>query len=98
MNTIKEKILKNSVLACVLIFSVLLLVHGTEAIFIRMDETFFGENFINKVFGIFVIGLILNFLGWNWSDIGFKKENIAKNILIGFSYIYYCIFCGNIDS
>ena len=85
MNTIKEKILKNSVLACVLIFSVLLLVHGTEAIFIRMDETFFGENFINKVFGIFVIGLILNFLGWNWSDIGFKKENIAKNILIGFS-------------
>ena len=44
-----------------------------------MDETFFGENFINKVFGIFVIGLILNFLGWNWPYIGFKEENIADN-------------------
>ena len=52
MIDIKEKIMKNSVWACLIIFIILLLAHSTEAIFIRMDETFFGENFINKIFGV----------------------------------------------
>lgn len=85
MTDIKEKIVKNSILTCLIIFIILLLVHSTEAIFIRMDETFFGENFINKIFGIILLGIILNIIGWNWADIGFKKENILKNIGIGFS-------------
>ena len=36
------------------IFIILILVHGTEAVFLRMDETIFGENFINKVANIFI--------------------------------------------
>lgn len=85
MIDIKEKIMKNSVWACLIIFIILLLAHSTEAIFICMDETFFGENFINKIFGIFVLYLLLNFLGWKWADIGFKKEKIIKNTSIGFT-------------
>jgi len=85
MLSFKEKIIKNSIWACIIIFLVLLLVHGSEAIFLRMDETIFAENFINKLFGIFVIGLVLYLLKWNWKDIGFEKNNILKNILAGFA-------------
>lgn len=85
MVNIKEKLIKNTVWACLILFIILLIVHSAEAIFIRMDETFFGENFINKLFGILVLYLVLNFLGWKWFDIGFKKENLFKNIIIGFS-------------
>lgn len=51
----RESILKNTVKSCCMIFCVLIAVHAFEAIVLRMDETFFGENFINKLFGIFVI-------------------------------------------
>ena len=47
-----ERIRKNTVISCGVIFAILIVVHGFEAIVLRMDETVFGENFINKVFGI----------------------------------------------
>ena len=50
-----EKILKKPITSCLIIFAILLLVHGFEAIVLRMDETVMGENFINKVFGIFLL-------------------------------------------
>ena len=53
-----QQIRKNTVLSCWIIFAILILVHGFEAIVLRMDETFFGENFINKVFGILVVLLM----------------------------------------
>lgn len=83
MMNFKEYISKNSVCACLIIFVVLLLVHGGEAIFLRMDQSIFGENFINKILGILILFLVLNLVGWKWSDIGFKKDNILKNITFG---------------
>lgn len=78
-----ERIRKNTVLSCWIIFAILIFVHGFEAIVLRMDETFFGENFINKVFGILVVFIVLRFLNWKWSDIGFAKTGFFKNIGIG---------------
>lgn len=83
MMNFKEYISKNSVWACLIIFAVLLLVHGGEAIFLQMDQSIFGENFINKIFGILILFLVLNWVGWKWSDIGFKKDNILKNMTFG---------------
>ena len=68
-----------------MIFCVLIAVHAFEAIILRMDETFFGENFINKLFGIFLIWFILKTLQWKGSDIGFTDNGIARGILLGFS-------------
>ena len=65
----KDKVLRNSVI----IFLICLIVHSVEVIFIRTDETFFAECFINKVFGIIVLFVLLNILKWKWKDIGFKK-------------------------
>ena len=79
----KEKILKNTIVSCWIIFAVLILVHGFEAIVLRMDETFFGENFINKLFGILVVFIVLRCLKWKWADIGFAKKGMLKNICLG---------------
>ena len=81
----RESILKNTVKSCCMIFCVLIAVHAFEAIILRMDETFFGENFINKLFGIFVIWFVLQTLQWKWSDIGFTGSGILRGILLGFS-------------
>ena len=74
---------KNTVVSCWIIFAILILVHAFEAIVLRMDETFFGENFINKVFGILVVFIVLRGLSWKWSDIGFVKTGFVKNIGLG---------------
>ena len=50
------------VLSCCLIFLLLLSAHSAEALLIRTDETVFGENFINKLFGILVLSLALRHL------------------------------------
>ena len=86
-----ERITKNTVLSCWVIFAILIFVHGFEAIVLRMDETFFGENFINKMFGILVIFAVLKLINGKWSDIGFAKTGIVKNIGIGF-LIALCSF------
>lgn len=78
-----EKIKKHPVAACWILFAILILVHGFEAIVLRMDETVLGENFINKLFGIFAIFIVLRILKWKWSDIGFNKSRIIKNIGLG---------------
>ena len=76
----KNKVLRNSII----VFIICLIVHAIEVIFIRTDETIFAECFINKVFGIIVLFVLLYLLKWKWKDIGFKKEGILKNILKGF--------------
>ena len=70
-------------LSCWIIFAIMIFVHGFEAIVLRMDETVFGENFINKVFGILVVFIILRILHWEWSDIGFTKTGYVRNLGIG---------------
>lgn len=92
MNQLKEKILKNGISACMVIFVILLLVHCGEAIFLRLDESIFAENFINKIFGIFILFLILHLLKWKWEDIGFKKNNIGKNIALGLALGFGAFF------
>ena len=54
-----EKIKNKPFTACWILFAILIVVHGFEAIVLRMDETVLGENFINKVFGIVLIFVVL---------------------------------------
>ena len=57
-----ERIRKNTVLSCWIIFTILIVVHAFEAIVLRMDATFLEENFINKLFGLLVVFLVLRSL------------------------------------
>ncbi len=79
-----EKIMKNTVLSCWIIFAILILVHGFEAILLRTDETILGENCINKLFGILVIFIVLRLIDWKREAIGFTKSGFVKGILTGF--------------
>lgn len=81
----RESILKNTVKSCCVIFCILIAVHAFEAIVFRMDETIFSENFINKLFGITVLWLVLRVLHWKWSDIGFTGSGITRGIVLGFA-------------
>ncbi|WP_199713040.1 CPBP family intramembrane glutamic endopeptidase [Butyrivibrio sp. X503] len=78
-----ERIKKNTVLSCLIIFGLLILVHGLEAIVVRTDETVLGENCINKIFGIIIVFIVLDLLKWKPIDIGFTKEKIRRSIGIG---------------
>ena len=76
----KKNVLRNGII----IFTICLIIRTIEVIFIRTDETIFAECFINKVFGIILLFIILHSLNWKWKDIGFKKEGMLKNIFKGF--------------
>ena len=79
----KNLLSKHPVKVCWFLFSILIAVHAFEAIVLRMDESVFGENFINKLFGILVIWLVLRMLQWKWSDIGLGRDGIVKGICSG---------------
>lgn len=78
-----EKILKRTTLSCLIIFAVMIAVHAFEAIVLRMDETILGENFINKVFGIALVFIVLKCLKWKAGDIGFARHGFIKSAALG---------------
>ena len=81
--TYSDRIKNNTVISCWIIFGILILVHGFEAIVLRMDETVVGENFINKVFGILVMFAVLRILKWKGADIGFAGTRLFKGLGTG---------------
>jgi len=87
----ERRIIKNTMYSSLLIFLLLLIVHAFEALCLRLDETVFAENFINKVFGILVIFCVLHILKWKWSDIGFSKNMFVRSVFLGFA-LAICTF------
>ena len=79
----KDFLEKNVVRNSILIFIDCLVVHTFEVMVIRTDETVFAECFINKVFGIVLLFVLLWRLGWKWRDIGFRRENAAADLVKG---------------
>ncbi len=88
----EDTILHKPIKSCVFIFLILLLVHAFEVIALRMDQTIFAENFINKIFGIVLLFVLLKQLHWDISTIGFKKYGLVKTILKGFALALFSFF------
>lgn len=84
---------RNTVRNSIIIFLICLGVHVFEVLFIRTDETFFTECFINKAFGIILLYAVLKILKLHWSDIGFLKQKLFINALKGFGLcvVFYSI-------
>ncbi len=79
----KDFLEKNVVRNSILIFIDCLVVHTFEVMVIRTDETVFAECFINKVFGIVLLFVLLWRLSWKWRDIGFRREKAAADLVKG---------------
>lgn len=75
---------KNRLGFSTIIFIICLIVHSIEVFFIRTDETIFAECFINKVFGIVLLFVLLGKLHMTWRDIGFHREKLIRDCLKGF--------------
>lgn len=84
---------KNVIINSIIIFLICLAVHIFEVLVIRTDETVLAECFINKIFGIILLFVVLGLLKWHWKDIGFKKERVFVNLLKGFGlcFVFYAI-------
>lgn len=89
----KKQLEKNVIKSSVIIFLLCLAVHIFEVLVIRTDETVLAECFINKVFGIILLFVILGLLKWRWKDIGFTKEKIVVNLLkgLGLCFVFYAL-------
>lgn len=78
---------KHPVIACWLIFMICAVARIMEYFFIKTDESFLAENFIHKLFGIFLLFVILFISKMKWKDIGFVNDhaigNCGKGILLG---------------
>lgn len=85
----EKKTIRNSLI----IFLICLLAHAFEVLVIRTDETVVAECFINKVFGVIVLFVVLYLLKWKWSDIGFKSKELVKSVFKGFliCLVFYLI-------
>ena len=73
----------NRIIKSVIIFIICLIVHAAEVFFIRTDETVFAECFINKVFGIILLFVLLKIWKRKWHDIGFKASRLLSDCLKG---------------
>lgn len=78
------KLENNRIKNSIIIFTICLIVHAFEVFVIRTDETIFAECFINKIFGILLLAVVLRKLGKTWRDIGFVQKKCALNCLKGF--------------
>ena len=89
----REALKKNTIKNSVIIFLICIAVHAVEVIFIRTDETVFAECFINKVFGIILLFILLPMAGLKWREIGFKKESFVIDCLkgMGICVLFYAI-------
>lgn len=73
----------NRIIKSVIIFIICLIVHAVEVFFIRTDETVFAECFINKIFGIILLFVLLKIWKRKWHDIGFKASRLLPDCLKG---------------
>lgn len=79
----EERIKRQPVMSCAVIFMICVFARLIEYFVIRTDETIISENFIHKIFGIVLLGTILYMLHSSWQSIGFTRDKIASGVAKG---------------
>lgn len=79
-----EKLQNKKMLGNILIIYLICFVfRGIEYMFIRTDQSFFGEAFIHKLLGIAVLFLALKYFSLRAGEIGFNSGHVLRHIFYG---------------
>lgn len=87
---IKSKANQFPCLTCIVIFTICAIIRCLEYFVIRTDETIIAENFIHKILGVIILFAIIKLLDLSWNNIGFKSENLLKNLSAGLLLGFIC--------
>ncbi len=71
------------------IFMICAAFHYIEVLFIRTEETFLADNFINKAIGIVILTIALRICNYSWTSIGFSKDKV-RYLAVGFTMGLFC--------
>ena len=57
-----------------------------EYFVLRTDQTFWGEAFVHKLIGIFILFITIKKCDLKPSEVGFRKQKVLPNLLIGLAF------------
>jgi membrane protease YdiL (CAAX protease family) len=89
VGTLEQINKKNPLFISTVIFLICAAFHYTETLFIRTDETFLADNFMNKMIGIIVLLIALKVFDYPLRIIGFQKDKLHY-LLTGFVIGFLC--------
>ncbi len=79
----KENRLAYPIRSILLIYCTCFVFRAIEYMFIRTDQSLFGEAFIHKLIGILILALAIRYFAFRWPEVGLTVRDAWKKVLYG---------------